>query len=132
MFSIGLVGSRSPLNYRDASASYALFFAYRFCVPENRFGNIIIMVGWLGPPSGGPLSVAVLRTQVSPPPDFRSVKQIESISLQIVNNSNAFRRKLLQDRLRRLCNRVNQPIPPPEWIALNHDQIDLLDSPNTN
>jgi prophage antirepressor-like protein len=59
-------------------------------------------------------------------------KQIESISLQIVNNSNTFRRKLLQDRLRRLCNRVNQPIPPPEWIALNHDQVDLFDSPNTN
>lgn len=59
-------------------------------------------------------------------------KQLESISLQIVNNSNAFRRKLLQYRLRRLCNRVNQPIPPPEWIALNHDQVDLFDSPNTN
>ncbi len=55
-------------------------------------------------------------------------KQIESISLQIVNNSNAFRRKLLQDQLRRLCNIVNQPIPPTEWIALNHDQVDLFDS----
>jgi hypothetical protein len=48
------------------------FFAYRFCVPENRFGNIIIMVGWLGPPSGGPLLVAVLQTQVSPPPNICS------------------------------------------------------------
>ena len=48
-------------------------------------------------------------------------KQLESISLQIVNNSNAFRRKWLQDQLSRLCNRVNQPIPPTEWIALNHD-----------
>ncbi|WP_104430300.1 BRO-N domain-containing protein [Methylobacter tundripaludum] len=38
-------------------------------------------------------------------------KQIESISLQIVTNKNAFRRKLLQDPLRRLCNIVNQPIP---------------------
>ncbi|MDI1278962.1 BRO family protein [Methylobacter sp.] len=44
-------------------------------------------------------------------------KQIDSISLQIVNNKNAFRRKLLQDPLRRLCNIVNQPIPPDDWIA---------------
>lgn len=36
-------------------------------------------------------------------------RQIDSISLQIVNNNNAFRRKLLQDPLRRLCNIVNQP-----------------------
>jgi len=56
-------------------------------------------------------------------------KQIESISLQIVNNSNAFRRKLLQDQLRRLCNIVNQPVPPDEWIALTHDQVDLFNSP---
>lgn len=55
-------------------------------------------------------------------------KQIDSISLQIVNTQNAFRRKLLQDQLRRLCNIVNQPIPPTEWIALNHDQVDLFDS----
>jgi len=34
-------------------------------------------------------------------------RQIDSISLQIVNNKNAFRRKLLQDPLRRLCNIVN-------------------------
>ena len=53
-------------------------------------------------------------------------KQIDSISLQIVNSSNAYRRKLLQDQLRRLCNLVNQPIPPTEWIALDHDQVDLF------
>jgi len=46
------------------------FFAYRFCVPENHFGNNIIMVDWLGPPSGGPLLVAVVQTQVSSPPMF--------------------------------------------------------------
>lgn len=44
-------------------------------------------------------------------------KQIESISLQIVNNKDAFRRKLLQNQLRRLCNTVNQPIPPDDWIT---------------
>ena len=54
-------------------------------------------------------------------------KQIESISLQIVNNQNAFRRKLLQDQLRRLCNIVNQPVPPDDWIALSHDQVVLFD-----
>ncbi len=54
-------------------------------------------------------------------------KQIESISLQIVNNKNAFRRKLLQDPLRRLCNIVNQPIPPDDWIAKDYTQVDLFD-----
>ncbi|WP_432745738.1 BRO family protein [Methylobacter sp. G7] len=55
-------------------------------------------------------------------------KQIESLSLQIVNTQNAYRRRLLQDQLRRLCNIVNQPIPPDNWIVLNHDQVDLFDS----
>jgi prophage antirepressor-like protein len=55
-------------------------------------------------------------------------KQIDSISLQIINTKNAYRRRLLQDQLRRLCNIVNQPIPPDEWIALTHDQVDLFDS----
>ncbi|MFA5018435.1 MAG: BRO family protein [Methylobacter sp.] len=54
-------------------------------------------------------------------------KQIESISLQIVNNKNAFRRKLLQDPLRRLCNIVNQPVPPDDWIAKDCNQVDLFD-----
>lgn len=54
-------------------------------------------------------------------------KQIDSISLQIINTKNAFRRKLLQDQLRRLCNIVNQPIPPTKWIALEYDQVDLFD-----
>lgn len=155
------------------------FLDYRFCVPENRFGNIIIMVGWLRPPNwfmeinlttikdernAHSINEAGLYHPIFRPnkpkakdfanwvcetalPEIRKTgffsaisikdqisvsKQLESISLQIVNNSNAFRRKLLQDRLRRLCNRVNQPIPPTEWIALNHDQVDLFDSPNTN
>jgi prophage antirepressor-like protein len=55
-------------------------------------------------------------------------KQIDSISLQIVNTKNAFRRKLLHDQLRRLCNIIDRPIPPTEWIALTHDQVDLFDS----
>jgi len=54
-------------------------------------------------------------------------KQIESISLQIVNNKNAFRRKLLQGQLRRQCNIVNQPIPPDDWIAKDCNPIDLFD-----
>jgi len=54
-------------------------------------------------------------------------KQIESISLQIVNNSNAFRRKLLQDPLHRLCNIVNQPIPLDDWIAKDCNQVALFD-----
>ncbi|MGJ0515193.1 MAG: hypothetical protein ACR65O_05500 [Methylomicrobium sp.] len=28
--------------------------------------------------------------------------------------------------LRRLCNLVNQPIQPTDWIALEHDQVDLF------
>lgn len=54
-------------------------------------------------------------------------KQIESLSLQIVNTQNAYRRRLLQDQLRRLCNIINQPIPPDNWIALNYDQVDLFE-----
>jgi len=54
-------------------------------------------------------------------------RQIDSISLQIVTNKNAFRRKLLQDQLRRLCNIVNQPIPPDDWIAKDCNQVDLFD-----
>jgi len=57
-------------------------------------------------------------------------KQIDSISLQIVNTKNAYRRRLLQDQLRRLCNIVNQPIPPHDWIAKDYNQVDLFgDSP---
>ncbi|UOA08627.1 BRO family protein [Methylobacter sp. S3L5C] len=53
-------------------------------------------------------------------------KQIDTLSLQIIQTKNAYRRKLLQDQLRRLCNIVNQPIPPDNWIALTHDQVDLF------
>jgi len=58
---------------------------------------------------------------------FSISRQIDSISLQIVTNKNAFRRKLLQDPLRRLCNIVNQPIPPDDWIAKDRNQVDLFD-----
>jgi prophage antirepressor-like protein len=57
-------------------------------------------------------------------------KQIVSISLQIVNTKNAYVRRILQDQLRRLCNIVNQPIPPDDWIAKDYNQVDLFsDSP---
>lgn len=55
-------------------------------------------------------------------------RQIESVSLQIVNSANAYRRRLLQDQLRRLCSIVNQPIPPDDWIAKDWNQVDLFDS----
>lgn len=53
-------------------------------------------------------------------------KQIDCLSLQITQTSNAFRRRLLHDQLRRLCNIVNQPIPPTDWIALEFTQVDLF------
>lgn len=53
-------------------------------------------------------------------------KQIDSISLQLIETKNVFRRKLLQDQLRRMCNLINQPVPPTDWMALNTDQIDLF------
>lgn len=57
-------------------------------------------------------------------------KQIVSISLQIVNTTNAYRRRILQDQLRRLCNIINQPIPPDDWITKDYNQVDLFsDSP---
>lgn len=53
-------------------------------------------------------------------------KQIDSLSLQITETKNAFRRKLLHDQLRRLCNLVNQPVPPTDWIAMEYTQVDLF------
>jgi prophage antirepressor-like protein len=53
-------------------------------------------------------------------------KQIDILSLQITQTKNAFRRKLLHDQLRRLCNLVNQPIPPTDWIALEYKQVDMF------
>jgi len=54
-------------------------------------------------------------------------RQIDSISLQIVKNNNAFRR-LLQGQLRRLRNIVNQLVAPGDWIAKAWNPIDLFDS----
>lgn len=53
-------------------------------------------------------------------------KQIDSISLQLTQTKNVFRRALLQDQLRRMCNLINQPVPPSDWMALDTDQIDLF------
>jgi prophage antirepressor-like protein len=53
-------------------------------------------------------------------------KQIAALAAQITDTKNAFQRRLLMDQLRRLCNLVNQPIPPTDWLALNHDQVDLF------
>jgi len=65
--------------------------------------------------------------------DFISVaKQIDQLTQSIVETKNAFRRKLLHDQLRKLCNLSNQPIPPTEWIALNHDQVDIFQLEQTH
>lgn len=53
-------------------------------------------------------------------------RQIDSLSLQITTTNNAFRRRLLHDQLRRLCNLVDQPMPATDWIALTFDQVDLF------
>jgi prophage antirepressor-like protein len=55
-------------------------------------------------------------------------KQIAALAAQITDTKNAFQRRLLMDQFRRLCNLVSQPIPPTDWIALNHDQVDLFSS----
>ncbi|MGZ5056248.1 MAG: hypothetical protein ACXWAT_15090 [Methylobacter sp.] len=90
------------------------FFAYRFCAPEKHFGNIIIMVGWLGPPSGGSLLVAGLRIQISPPPDIRSSVAVSLITKgvpyeQVINwlVANAPRRP-------HPCLSVSNPLPARE------------------
>lgn len=54
-------------------------------------------------------------------------KQIDSLSEKIVGTKNAYRRKLLHDQLRRLCNMVNQPMPPLAWINKDFDQIELFE-----
>lgn len=41
-------------NLTQMSAHHALFFCLSISVPEIRFGNILIMGGWHGPPQGGP------------------------------------------------------------------------------
>jgi prophage antirepressor-like protein len=55
-------------------------------------------------------------------------KQIAALAAQITDTKNAFQRRLLMGQLRRQCNLVSQPIPPTDWIALNHDQVDLFQS----
>lgn len=53
-------------------------------------------------------------------------RQIDNLSLQITTTNNAFRRRLLHDQLRRLCNLVDQPMPSTDWIALTFDQVDMF------
>lgn len=55
-------------------------------------------------------------------------KQIDALSEKIVGTRNAYRRKLLHDQLRRLCNMVNQPMPPIDWIGKDFDQIELFEA----
>ncbi len=53
-------------------------------------------------------------------------KRIDDLSLQLVNTKNAFRRKLLMDRLRRICNIAQQPMPDIKLIVKEIDQADLF------
>lgn len=53
-------------------------------------------------------------------------KRIDELTAQILATTNAFRRSLLIDQLRRICNLVNQPMPKLEWLALTLDQVDLF------
>lgn len=53
-------------------------------------------------------------------------KRIDELSLQLVNTKNAFRRQLLMDRLRRVCNIAQQPMPDIKLIVKEIDQADLF------
>jgi len=52
-------------------------------------------------------------------------KRIDELSQQLVNTKNAFRRQLLMDRLRRICNIAQQPMPEFELIGQSVDQMVL-------
>jgi prophage antirepressor-like protein len=49
-------------------------------------------------------------------------KRIDELSHQLVSTKNAFRRKLLMDRLRRVCNIAQQPMPAFELIGQHIEQ----------
>jgi prophage antirepressor-like protein len=53
-------------------------------------------------------------------------KRIDELSLQLINTKNAFRRQLLMDRLRRVCNIAQQPMPDIKLIVKEIDQADLF------
>lgn len=46
-------------------------------------------------------------------------EQIDKLSFSLMKTSNAFRKVLLEDQLRRLCNLISQPLPPVEWQGIN-------------
>ncbi|MGJ0489625.1 BRO-N domain-containing protein [Methylobacter sp.] len=52
-------------------------------------------------------------------------KRIDELSHQLVTTKNAFRRKLLMDRLRRVCNIAQQPLPAMELLGQNVEQAVL-------
>jgi prophage antirepressor-like protein len=52
-------------------------------------------------------------------------KRIDELSHQLISTKNAFRRKLLMDRLRRVCNIAQQPLPAMELIGQNIEQAVL-------
>lgn len=52
-------------------------------------------------------------------------KRIDELSHQLVSTKNAFRRKLLMDRLRRVCNIAQQPLPAMELLGQNVEQAVL-------
>lgn len=52
-------------------------------------------------------------------------KRIDELSLQLVNTKNAFRHQLLMDRLRRICNIAQQPMPALELISQSIEQMTL-------
>lgn len=53
-------------------------------------------------------------------------KRIDELSQSLVQTKNAFRRKLLLDSLRRVCNIAQQPIPPLDLIGKSIEQDDLF------
>lgn len=63
---------------------------------------------------------------------IKVAKQIDQLTLSLVETKNPFRRKLLMDQLQKLCNIAKQPMPPTEWIAQSLDQVDIFALENTN
>jgi hypothetical protein len=58
-------------------------------------------------------------------PSASSLTKVSGALLRHIDS--AFQRRLLMDQFRSLlCNLIDQPILPTDWIALNHDQVDLF------
>lgn len=65
---------------------------------------------------------------VLPAKDYIAIiKQIADLTERLINNKNAFNRKMLLKPLQNLCNMAGHPMPELKLLSIEMDQIDLFD-----